>query len=196
LPGGADFYALLGVVRKLARLVHAEELSITPLTAATLGEAQFEHWMHPSRAASLSVAGEYFGTIAEVRPDVVSESKQRIVLADISVECLLLARSDVQHFTPLEKYPDSLFEISIVAPEKTYYADIKAMLCQAAPAELLRSIEVVSVYQGAPLPPQKKSVSVKLHFGAADRTLGSDELQQIQNTIMDAVDASAFEMRR
>ncbi len=189
---GADFFALTSVLRKLVRLLTAEPLVLEPIAE---GSTQAARWMHPSRSARLNVGQESIGVIAEVHPSALDDCKNRVVLAEVSLELLLAIRQKEILFSPLSKFPQSFFEISMVAPKQTHYAELAALLQQAAPKEVLRGIEAVAVYEGEPLAEDEKSVSIKLYFGSNERTIGSEELQNIQQQIMAAVDSSAFSLR-
>ena len=65
-------------------------------------------------------------------------------------------------------------------------ADIERRLAAAAGSDLVE-IEFLREYTGAPLPPDRKSVTYRLTVGATDRTLSSEEVGAIRERAMDAV---------
>ena len=148
--------------------------------------------MHPFRAATFSVEANQVGEVAEVSPELVGGS--RACLIEIDTELLLDQKVD-REFSEIPKFPESFFEVSIVASEKEEFSAIEDVLRQAAPSELLKGLELVSVYQGKSIAADKKSVSVKLMFGASDRTLSSEELEKLQQSVIKGIEKSSYELR-
>ena len=202
LKKGADFYAALAVAKRVCRLASISELDVKPievidaisLTSAVNFRA-YKKWMHPYRCASLNLKGIPIGVIAEVMPSVLSNVKGRVILFEIDLELLLEADSKTYLFKPIAKFPDSMFEISIVMPKTVCFAEIKNALSDAVGEQLLKTIEVVSVYEGNPLADNEKSVSVKLVFGAKDKTLSSVEVKGIQDKVVDTVSCLGYSLR-
>lgn len=212
LKQGADFYALLSVVRRVCRLVGAGGVDVEvkplvskadapPSAAGDFGACKV--WMHPFRAASVSLGGTQVGVIAEVVPMAIKDFSNRAVIAEVDLELLLEAGAGVGEgegvgrklFKALPKYPDSFFEMSVVMPKKAYYSELEELLRGGVEASVLRGIEVVAVYEGAPLKEDEKSVSVRLSLGAGDRTLGGEELTRIQQGLIGVVQGSRFALR-
>ncbi len=65
-------------------------------------------------------------------------------------------------------------------------ANIERRLTDAAAADLVE-IEFLREYTGAPLPPDRKSVTFRLTVGAWDRTLSSEEVTAIRDRVLAAV---------
>jgi len=203
LPAGADFYALAGVVRKIISLVSSAELELLPLVSvgsSGMGDARewrlLREWMHPYRTAVLRTRDMILGVIAEVKPGAVEDLNRRAVVAELDLELLLELSGEQRHFTPPSKYPSSLFEMSVVMPEKTRWTALRDMILQNVERKYVRSIDVISVYTGKPLVDGQKSVSVKISFGADDRTLSGDELGSFQQRLIEVVEGSEFSLRR
>lgn len=208
LTSGADFYAVLNVIRRVSRLVSTKDLEVRAITSdpsrdvsgngqpSEAGDfASCKRWMHPYRAASVSLNGISFGVVAEVRPDILDDFSNRAVVAEIDLDLLLEADRDEALFSPLPKYPDSFFEMSVVMPKTTCYEELKRIVVEQVAPSLLKKIEVVSVYEGKPLEKDQKSVSVKLFLGAQDRTLSGSELTEIQQGLIKAIEESPFALR-
>ena len=208
LSTGADFYGAAAALKRVVRNLGQDEIELKPLAEASAaagneassGISAWDYlspaaWMHPCRAASIFMNKQAVGVIAEAAPSVFDDCKLRVVVAEVDLALLLEAAEKQDAFLALPKYPESLFELSIVAPRKAVFSDIRALLETNVHQDLLRKIEVVNVYEGSPLQEGQKSVSVKLHFGAMDRTLASDELTSIQENLINAVEDSEYELR-
>ena len=199
---GADFYAAADVVRRLVRKCARASITLHPLVAAgapaqsSAGDySVYKHWMHPFRAASISVNGVSIGVIAEVAPSFTEDSTTRAIVAELDLELLLEADTAETRFKPLSKYPDSFFEVSVVAPVSAYACDVEQVVRSRVPDRVLRRIETLSMYQGKPLADGEKSLSFKLYLGAENRTLSGEELQQIQTDVVNSIRESAYTLR-
>ena len=140
--------------------------------------------------------GVCVGVIAEVRPGAVADLDSRAIVAELDLELLLEVDMSERHFAPLPKYPDSLFEMSVVMPTREPYQRLDELVRANVESSLLREINVIAVYEGAPLAEGEKSVSVKLHLGSDERTLSGEELTAIQDGLMAAVENSSYSLRR
>ena len=197
---GADYYAALNAVGRIAALVSRSELEITPLQFRAEGSAApdfsaFKAWMHPYRAATLALKGRPLGIIAEVHPSQLDDLDERVVVAELDLELLLGADPEPRLFQPLPKFPDSFFEMSVVMPEKAHYTELRRIITNNVPHGLLRRLEVAAVYEGPPLEQGEKSISVKLSLGAESRTLSGEELSRIQNGLIETIGGSQFKLR-
>jgi len=195
LEQGEAFYSLLSMFKRVVSLCSRKEISVERLS-----DKSGLKWVHPYRAANVLLDGKRIGVIAEVVKSVFDDVASRVVVAELDMDMLFekaFSRTEPSKgvFSPISKYPDSFFEMSVVMPKREEFSSLKQVIQEHVDMSLLRNLEVVSVYQGEPLAEDQKSVSVKLFLGADDRTLSGDELQAIQDALMKGVDASKFELR-
>ncbi len=188
---GRLFYQAAELVKKIASLVSPKQVSLAKAEQSESFPC-FREWMHPFRAATFFIEQNQVGEIAEVSPELVGGS--RACLIELDTELLLDQKVD-REFSEIPKFPESFFEVSIVASEKEEFSAITKVLREAAPSELLKGLELVSVYQGEPIAADKKSVSVKLLFGASDRTLSGEELESLQQSVIQGIEESSYELR-
>ncbi|MCB0345686.1 MAG: phenylalanine--tRNA ligase subunit beta [Bdellovibrionales bacterium] len=200
VSGGAGWYSLRNELRDLlwgtlGVEIEVQAFSSAPKISSAALWQDARGWMHPVRRALVSVGGKNIGVIAEVRSDMLDNVHSRAVVAELDLEQALSVRAKNDEFTPIPKYPDSFFEISVVMPERSSYSKLEKLVRGCVDVSLLRRIELLSLYQGAPLKDNEKSVSIKLFLGAEDRTLSGDELKQIQDGVISSVESSAFALR-
>ena len=184
---GEAFYSLQSVIKRLLSFSTENALQVKvndkPLA-----------WMHPYRAASIELNGIEISKISEVNP-IVSSGK-RIAISELDLEKVLELKNNQETTVQApSRYPVSYFEMSVVMPLRSYYSELESLIRTNVSSELLKDLEVLSVYKGSSLPEGKKSVSVKMSFGSLERTLNGDEIEAIQNSLMQAVDRSTFELR-
>lgn len=204
LKSGGGFYMMTSVVRRLARAVSPAAVSFVPFNAlggrkarSVLGEnyVSAQRWMHPFRSTAVVLGSEVVGVVAELRPGLLTDLHDRVVLAELSLTAVLGNSGLLEQFAQLPKYPDSLFELSVVMKEREPYINLQQTLEGAVDRERLRRVELVAVYQGRPLAEDEKSVSVRLHFGSDQGTLSGAELKSLQERVMGAVAAKSYGIR-
>jgi phenylalanyl-tRNA synthetase beta chain len=141
----------------------------------------------PERGATIGVAGQLTPAIADARG---LPRQDRVVVAELSLDRLWRARvatSDATH--PLPRHPFVVRDLSIVVSD-VLPAEIIRGTIQAAGRDLpapLASVSFFDRYQGKGVPDGAVSVSVRLTFQAADRTLTDAEVQHGVDTILAAL---------
>jgi phenylalanyl-tRNA synthetase beta chain len=123
------------------------------------------------------------GRLFELHPSLGIEGRAAILDLDL----LKMEKLDVRdrHYQPWSRFPVSAFDLSVVAGLREPAANIKRRLVLAAGSDLVE-IEFLREYAGAPLPPDRKSVTYRLTVGATDRTLSSEDVGAIRERVMDA----------
>jgi phenylalanyl-tRNA synthetase beta chain len=154
---------------------------------ARLAEARpFEH---PERAAIIAWRGADVGRLFELHPSMGPGGgiKGRAAILDLDLTKMeKLAKEEDHHYQALRRFPVSAFDLSVVAGLREPSVDIQRRLVEAAGSDLVQ-IEFLREYSGAPLPPDRKSVTYRLTVGATDRTLSSEEVTAIRERVMAAV---------
>ena len=165
---GNDFHALKGVL------------------SAALGAIEFQ----PEQGLVLRVAGQ--GVSGSVRrlPRALAEAhdaKGAVYFAEVLVDGWLEAAAPSVRVQALPKFPAVERDLSLLLPKSTTYAAIeKALLSAKAPH--LRGVELKDVFadpSGVKLPADQKSVTVTLTFREDERTLTSDEVDRVVETLRD-----------
>lgn len=116
------------------------------------------------------------------------------------VEDLQLEKK-VSRYRPPAKYPASDFELTVLMDEHQYFSELAAVLggaeAQAADSEktYTASIEHLGTYKGENLPKGKKAVSVRLLWQNNCRTLGSKEIKNLQNKLIEDLQKAGFPLR-
>ena len=201
LDSGHGLYAHLDVLKEIVREVFGEELLVEQIsdsgeTSNSAGNFKaLKNWMHPFRAGSLSLNGTIVGHIAEVSPVFSSDIGGRVVLSEVDVGLLTDAKTGIKHFESIPKFPDSFFEVSVVMDEREKFSELKEVILDSFDKSLFRKMDLISVYRGQPLEEGQTSLSVKLYLGASSHTLSSDELSQIQDAVVGAVNGGGYSLR-
>jgi phenylalanyl-tRNA synthetase beta chain len=174
----ADFFALKGVAEALAGQLRAP-LSFAP------GEQPF---LHPGRAASISVGGQPAGWLGEVHPLVCRAWDVPAAVAFELDAAPLFAATAIgeEEYEDVTTFPPALRDIAVVVPTEVPAEQVRATVL-AAGGELLRAARVFDLYEGEQLGEGRKSLALGLELGAADRTLTDEEVDQVRDAIVAAL---------
>jgi phenylalanyl-tRNA synthetase beta chain len=145
--------------------------------------------MHPERAAHIEIGGQRVGDLYELHPALLDRGRAAIL--DLDIDALQALPSQRAPYRPLRRFPTSSFDLSIVAPTHTLVADLENKLRHFA-GENLVALQFLLIF---PLPPDKKSVSFRLTFGADDRTLTADEVTRTREKLVEGIKAAGLELR-
>jgi phenylalanyl-tRNA synthetase beta chain len=186
-----DFFDVKGLVERLCltlgvpvRTTPAREpFLVLGQTASVVVDAG------PLRGASVGVVGQLLPGVADARG---LPRQDRVVVAELDLDALERARmAPVETTQPLPRYPFVVRDVSIVVSD-TLPAEIIRGTIQAAaddrglPAPLV-GVTVFDRYQGKGIPDGSVSLSLRLTFQSADRTLTDVEVQQSFDAILAAL---------
>ncbi len=192
---GSDPRVLTGAVaHALARLGLRLELS----------EGTTVSWLHPGVQVRLHANGVDIGVAGEVHPDVIAgwdlPPGTRVAYAEVDVKSLPATR--VALAREIARFPVTSRDLSLEIPITLPAAAVVTALQAAAattkpegedPPRLDPAIEVLEDYRGAGVPEEHRALLLRLHYGAAGRTLTDAEVQALHATL---VEQACSDLRR
>lgn len=179
--GDYDFYDLKG--RLLAALsaagVHAP-LSFAIDEGRIASDAPF---LHPRRAAVISLGDNVVGEMGELHPDVAESFgiMGRAVFARVEVDPLG-KDGGVPQAKPLPKYPGSHRDLALLLDEGLLAGDIAATLRDEG-GKLVAEVEVFDVYRGEQVPDGKKSIAFRVEYRDESKTLTDRDVDKVHGKI-------------
>jgi phenylalanyl-tRNA synthetase beta chain len=182
----ADFFSLKGVAEALARQLGTElEFS-----------AAAEPFLHPGRAAAVSVAGEPAGWLGEIHPLVCRAwDLDAAVGFEIDAAPLLgAARAGEETYEDVTTFPAAYQDLAVVVPAELAASEVRAAVL-AAGGELLHSAEVFDLYAGEQIGEGRVSLALGLEFRAPDRTLTDEEVAGLREAIKAALEQIGGSLR-
>ena len=162
------------------------------LPGAEVCPAEARSFEHPARSAQVSWKGEVVGRLFELHPSMVETGRAAVLDLDLG-PVRRLGRGEVK-YTPVRRFPESAFDLSVVAGEREHAGKLQAAIASFA-GPLLESIAFVRQYSGPPLAAGQKSVSFRLTVGSPERTLSSEEVGEIRARIIEGMRGLAYELR-
>ena len=170
----ADLFALKGVLEGLG-----DRLGVS------LGfEQGAQPFLHPGRAAQVTVDGDGIGWIGEVHPLVCREWDLKAAVAfEIGLAPLVRAgEAGEETFEDVTTFPAIFQDLAAVVPREASAAQVRQAVLDGG-GELLRSAEVFDLYEGEQLGEGRKSLALRLEFQAGDRTLTDEEVARLRESI-------------
>ncbi len=179
-----DFFDVKGVVERLC-----DALGFAP---------QFEPVDAPAlvsgQSAAVSAAGSALGRLGLVAPAVVEAQgaprSDKVFVAELDLDAAWFARAPAfESARPLPRFPSVVRDLSVVVDDALPAAIIRGTILAVgadAPAPLV-DVTFFDRYHGTGVPEGRVSVSVRLTFRAADRTLTDAEVQRSFDTILAAL---------
>ena len=157
---------------------------------------EFPPYVHPVRCAEISIAGIASGMIFELHPLTVKkfDISGSAAFFDIDLNKFFTAEKNETRFKELQKFPEVPFEISVIADSRTFSRDIIKTAASSS-KNMIKDIQIISVYEGNQIQEGKKSVSLKIIFSSDEKTLTTDEITALQKNVIDSMKKSGFELR-
>jgi phenylalanyl-tRNA synthetase beta chain len=176
-PSQYDFYDLKGVVESLARDLHLPGVSFAAVHTVS--------WLHPMRAAALTVGGAACGAFGELHPKVAAAfglADRAVLAAELDLEAILAAVPERYGYKPFSTFPPAKRDVAVVVPDATPAEAVLAEI-RAGGGDLLTDAALFDVYRGTGLPDGTKSLAFALTYQAPDRTLGDKEIAKAHEKV-------------
>jgi phenylalanyl-tRNA synthetase beta chain len=150
------------------------------------------------------------------KPDVLREGS-RFTLGDLpgwigELSASLLRKFEIKqpvyalewtlppHLTPMRTFrniptfPEARRDVSLLVEKRRRYAELRDLLWRER-TEHLTHIQLVDVYEGDPLPPDRRSLTFALTYLAPDRTLTDEEVDREFWTLIERLRAKGLTIR-
>jgi len=160
------------VFAKETGLLELKRLPECLLPGIEVRPAVARSYEHPQRSALVGDIGRLF----EFHPKIVENGRAAVL--DLNLTLLMQKQPATARYTPLRKYPESAFDVTLVVPERTLIGDVAAAIPRQP--EIL-AIEFLREYTQ---PDGRRSLTYRVTVGANDRTLTSAEINAIRENII------------
>lgn len=108
-----------------------------------------------------------------------------VMLFELDATKLIPLKSRTNKFTHLAEYPETDYDISMLFDSNAVWADIyDVIMGQKKQGSLVKEASFVDEYRGKQIPAGKKSVTIRLTIGSAEKTLTSQEIENAANQVM------------
>lgn len=149
---------------------------------------------HPRRTADVLYGETIVGRLFEFHPRMF-ESKMieggRAAVLDLDLARLMQLQPEAARYQPLRRFPESAFDLSVLAGPRALIADVQSALEKLA-GETLLSIAFLREFA---LADGARSLSYRLTVGASDRTLSAEEVGAVRSRIIEGMRSAGYELR-
>ncbi len=179
-PEGApySFFHLKGAVESLLEL-----LGVTAARFEAPGDGEIP-FLQPGNGALLRVQGAVAGFLGRLDDRTAAEWKfhQNVFIAEVDLGRLFAAAQTDFVFRPVPRFPPVGRDMSFTVDRTVPFSKIKTVAESLNIAELSR-FEVVEIYRGKEIPPERQAMMVRLVFQKPDGTLTDAEADGLRERI-------------
>lgn len=151
---------------------------------------------HAGRCADIYFNGEKIGVIGEISYEVREEyniNKGAIIL-EINLSKIADERIIDKKYKQIPKFPAIERDYSFVADRNVESELIEEIMKEKA-GELLAKIELFDIYTGKGIADDKKSISYRVWYRKADRTLKEEDIKGVEESILEQLRAKDIVLR-
>jgi phenylalanyl-tRNA synthetase beta chain len=180
-----DFFDVKGVVEHVCATFGASaDVAPAELPYLVRGRAAAAYGVRDGAKVLLAVLGQLQPAIVAARGFPAAEE---LFVAEIDMQALFsLAAGDDLRAESLPRYPAIVRDLSILVSDGLPASTVRGTIRSSAPPTLASIVEF-DRYTGKGVPAEQVSLSLRLTFRAADRTLTDDEAQAGMETIIAAL---------
>ena len=151
---------------------------------------------HAGRCADICFNGEKIGVIGEISYEVREEyniNKGAIIL-EINLSKIAGERIIDKKYKQIPKFPAIERDYSFVADRNVESELIEEIMKEKA-GEILAKIELFDIYTGKGISNDKKSISYRVWYRKADRTLKEEDIKGVEKNILEELRAKDIVLR-
>ncbi len=165
----------------------AEELFAKTGLKVKFTKCENDLTFHSGRCAVMTMGSTVIGKIGEIHPEVAANYgvKERIYVATFAIEPMFEnAQNDVK-YKALPRFPAISRDLSLVCDKTLSSGEIIETIEKSA--KNLEQVTLFDLYEGVGVPEGKKSVSYKLVFRRADKTMETEEADKAVEKVLKAL---------
>lgn len=179
-PRQLDFLDLKGALEAAI-----DSMKLLPLNF----KAAMTKHLRTGQAARLSLSdGTDIGTIGRLSESVVTSYKfrQPVYVAELDLTAFLSAPERTVHYQPLPRYPAVVRDLSLLVERKLPLHELLGLIDELQPADY-RSAKFVGTYEGANIPEDKRSVTLRIEYRSDERTLRDEEVEERHRVLVESL---------
>lgn len=193
---GDKFYEAKGVIDLILNKLAISDIWYdeyrTPADEAKIS------WWHPKKCAEIKVGQERIGFLGEVSRRILDEYKisNRIIYFDIFFDKVSQLASEEHEYRPISRFPAAVRDLAILVPQMTKVEKVLNKIEEAGEG-LIKDVDLFDIYEGENIPEGKKNLAFHIIYQAEDKTLSSEEIDNIQNKLIRALESEpGWQVRR
>ena len=186
-----------GGLRDLRGTVEAVVDRVAPQVRMDVRECEAEGFAAGSAAAVL-LDGERIGTLGLIAPEVLDRYglERAVAAAAVRFDALLSVADAPRRYQPVPKFPPVRRDLSLIVDEAVRWGELRDAI-ETVAQPMRAGLEYVTTFRGGPIPPGKKSITVRLTYRRPEGTLRSEEAdEQVRQVVSHLKEKLAAELRQ
>ncbi len=145
-------------------------------------------YLHPGKSATILIDGTSLGYLGELHPKVLDnyEIPKKVFIFDLDLDTIFEFWDEEREYKPISRFPWVNRDVALVVDKGLSVAEINKVIEDVKP-EYLRKFKIFDVYEGDPVPPDKKSIAYRFRYQAFDRTLTDEEVNSMHERFISKV---------
>jgi phenylalanyl-tRNA synthetase beta chain len=148
-----------------------------------------QSYEHHRRTAEVLHGETKVGRLFEFHPSMIEGGRAAVL--DLDLTRLMELQRAPMRYQPLRRFPESAFDLSVLAGPRALIAEVQSALERLA-GDALLSIAFLREFA---LADGARSLSYRLTVGASDRTLSAEEVGAVRSRIIDGMRSAGYELR-
>ncbi|MGA6927391.1 MAG: phenylalanine--tRNA ligase subunit beta [Desulfosarcina sp.] len=173
-----DFFDVKGVVEGLFL-----SLGIAGVRFTALPDDQCR-FTRAGRTAHILHGAQALGLVGEVAAAVLDSYhlRQTVFICELDLETIDRLVPESKQMEPIPRFPSTTRDITVIIDEKVESARLLETVAQFGEA-LVKDLFLFDVFAGDPVPAGKKSISFRVVYQSADRTLEDESVNAIHHQL-------------
>ena len=173
-----DFYDIKGIADGLIEALKLENIRFTAMADKNC------EYTRPGYTAAIMTGDTPVGLVGEIDPRVREgfDLKQPAYILELNLEQIYPLIPQTKSYRPIPRFPAIYRDITIIVDRDV---ESQAVLDSAVNLRepLVESIHLFDVFEGNPIVAGKKSVSFRVTYRSADKTLEDDDVNELHKSI-------------
>lgn len=171
----ADFFDLKGFVEYFLYQINLEDVNFV----------ESPHWAFDNPSVAIDYQGKSLGYLGKIKEDLKKrlDVPNDLFAFELNLDLIEPEMDWAKLYKPIPKFPvvrrDLALLVDIATPVGTLIQNIHKW-----GGKYLQSVEVFDLYTGKQVPPNKKSVAVRLEYVSEDRTFTEEEINEMQSSLL------------
>ncbi len=182
-PVDCDFYDLKGVAESLLTTLHIKEIKFTRSQSGQFSSDRLPYYKS-GHVAGINCGDTLIGMIGEISSSVLNafDISQPVFMFELDAAKLLERMPTSRLARSLPRYPAITRDMTVIVDRKIEGLILEYHLVKLN-EPLIESIELVDVFEGRPIPADKKSLSFRVTYRSQSETLVDDMINEIHQRI-------------
>ncbi len=173
-----DFYDIKGVAERFLKALHIDDIQFRRLPEKEC------RYTRPGYSAQIFHNQSRLGLVGQIHPQVLMnfDLEQAAFLFELNFDKLIPLLKDTTVSRSIPKFPAIFRDITIIV-NKTLEAQEIINSALTPSSELVEDVSLLRVFEGTPIAPGQKSVSLRITYRSLQKTLEDDDVTPIHQSI-------------